>query len=247
MYSDHLPKAYDLSKVELTSPNVYTTLTPIKNDNFYGGYYLGQAAPAKIEIKFVGNEVNIPFTKSQNAGKVKITLDNNVIENAYDLYDLSLVWQSIYTIKNLEDKQHTLIVEILNEQNPQSTGKNCFIGALTCKSYMNVLSENYNSGTSGAIETSYIDNIYVIKDTITGLTYQGGFASCDKNGWVNLKIPYRGAYNVICTQSGGGGMVNPTYENIYFTSRDDYELTRFRPNWASNDAKKGINWLAIGV
>ena len=237
---------YNLYKIELKTPNVNTTLNPIKNENFYGGYYLGQSGVAEIEINFIGNEVNIPFTKSPSAGKVKITLDNNVIENAYDLYNSQLVWQSIYTIKNLEDKQHTLIVEILNEQNPQSTGKNCFMGALTCKSYMGVVSENFNSGNIN-IETSYNDNVYAIKDKKTGVIYQGGFTACQKGEWINLKFPYKSAYNVVCTQSGGGGIDNPTFENIYFTSRADYELTRFRPNWASNDNKKGINWLAIGV
>lgn len=238
---------YNLTKIELTSPNVNSTLSPIKNENYYGGYYLGQGGVAKIEIKFVGNEVNIPFSKSPSGGKVKISLDGNVIEDAYDLYYPQLVWQSIYTIKNIEDKQHILSIEILSDKNPQSSGTNCLMGGLTCKSYMSLLSENYNTSTNGNIETSYKDNIYVIKDTITGVTYQGGFASCEKNGWIDLKIPYKGAYNVICTQSGGGGTSNPTYENIYFTSGNDYELNRFRPNWDSSDTKKGINWIAIGV
>ena len=121
------------------------------------------------------------------------------------------------------------------------------MGGLTCKSYLSILSQNFNTNTGGNVETSYIDNVYVIKDTKTGLIYQGGFASCDKNGWINLKIPYKGAYNVVCTQSGGGGINSPTFETIYFSSGSDYELNRFRPNWTSNDSKKGINWLAIGV
>ena len=50
---------------------------------------MGQGGNAKIEIKFIGNEVNIPFTKSPSGGKVKIILDDNIqVQLTNDINDI---------------------------------------------------------------------------------------------------------------------------------------------------------------
>lgn len=235
----------NVAAIDLRNKKNATTDLPLSQSVKFGwSNYFGHHAAKKVVIKFYGNGLKWSFTRSNSAGKVKITSDGTIIENELDLYQKDVLWNSIYEISYNENKVHEVVIEFLGIKNELSTNSNVLMGGFIA-SFDDAGFYAFN--IEEQISSQHMSGKNIIRDSSTGVLLQSGYASCDKGGSVILPIPYKSAYNVICTQSGNGGGVGDTHEPIYFSSSADYALTAFYPRWDSQDTKKGINWIAFGI
>lgn len=207
-------------------------------------FYESPKIASNLTYEFIGTEVAFYYLDVNWASSFKVYLDGVEIETIAQTNPLTN-YSKRYVLKGLTDGKHTLKIDVLET-------KTLFLGGFhykTKKEFENSMNLAGLLGfvPAGNLEHKKISGIFTLKDKITGFLIQGGFSSCDKGGFVNLAVPYTQSYNVIVTQSGGGGQANPTYENVYFTAGADYSLDKFKPYWASADAKKGLNWIAFGI
>lgn len=245
----------NLSLMKNTSKMIYSTnFVNGASDSVVGGEYLGnQNAIGRIlKLKFYGTGMCFHYTTSTNFGKIKITLDGAVREAAFDMYSSALKWVNRYDIDGLTEGEHTLDIEVLNDKNASSTNYSCFIHGIFMrgKNVLNSIAqlkiyqdkiENYSSGEFSYTSTSKFFRLP------NGILIQSGFSSVSKNGYITFPTPFSDTtYNVVCTQSGGGGQASPTYEEVSFTGAGDYFVDKCAPKWNSADALKGVNWFAIG-
>ena len=219
--------------------------------HFPNGRFLNNRAGIgkKITVKFYGTGISFHHTVANSHGMIQIKIDGTVIESSYDLYYTKVLWNNVYTKKGLTLGDHTLEIEVLSQKNPNSTNYNVYIGAFRILGTANIDTKigQHMLMFGSNVTTTRNTSGFTMRDKQTGFTIQGGFASCDKGGYIPLLVPFASGYHVNVTQSGGGGIANPTYEPVYFTSSADYQSDKFKPNWSSADAKKGINWMAFGI
>lgn len=234
-----------------------TTFFNNANTSAVNGEFLanGDVTGRFVNINFYGTGISFHYTKSPSFGIAEIMLDGVVINNALDMYATSTSWMNRYDIDSLVEGEHTLKITSLGTKNTLSSNYSCYIHGIIVRGNNSIDSiaqrKIYNDKKEAYIpQTTFVggDPTNGWTRTQDGLLTQYGFSAVDKNGALTFHTPFATVgYRIFFTQSGNGGeATSDTYEAIYLTGGADYAVDKCYPKWSSADAKKGINWMAIG-
>lgn len=254
-YNTISSRVLNLEFIGLNSKNVTRTYARASSINMINGQFLSpsRVAGAKETITFYGTGFIFHYTKAPSMGKIKITVDGTVIENGLDMYSDSTQWTERYVLDNLSDGEHTIVFELLADKNTSSSNIDCFLHGFFVIGINSSekISERKSKDAMLALPSLPVDTSTSGVMRIGTKMIQAGFSAVPKGGSITFPIPFPSTnYVVNCNYSGGGGdSVNDTpYEPIVFTNGStDYQVDKCYPRWASDDAVKGIKWIAIQI
>ena len=102
--------------------SAYSLWKGVKSANTYMNTYRSSANRlAYVMFSFEGTEFTWITAKGPNNGKASITVDG-VLNQTVDLYNRTRMWQYPVTVTGLENKTHTVLINVLGQHNPSSTG-----------------------------------------------------------------------------------------------------------------------------
>ncbi|MGE5138130.1 MAG: hypothetical protein ACM3JD_01600, partial [Rudaea sp.] len=105
----------------------YSLWRGVKSANTFMGTYRSSASRlAYLMFSFDGTEFTWFTAKGPNYGKASITVDG-VLNQTVDLYSPKRLWQYPVIIDGLEDKPHTVMINVLGQRNAKSTGNTVIV------------------------------------------------------------------------------------------------------------------------
>ena len=81
-------------------------------------------------LNFYGRTISWFGERGPSAGKARVSIDGSLVE-IVDLYNDSLAPRSrIWAVDGLEEAPHRIVIEVLGEKNPNSTGNRVTVDSI---------------------------------------------------------------------------------------------------------------------
>lgn len=194
----------------------------------------------KVDIQFKGDNIKLYFVSDTNCGKVKITLDGAVVQESYDLYNSTFRLADI-SFRGLENKQHTLTIEVL-EKNPLSSANRVGFNVYDILAYGNA---EYISKT--LIMPSELNCDFSPSPVDTNTNYYSGTSRSFNN--INSKFSisaYGSKFKMFFTKGPDRGIVSIRIDGVEVGTMDLYNASYTQKNlFETSDLILGMHSIEL--
>jgi hypothetical protein len=179
-----------------------------------GGYHYSSTVGQTASYTTMVNTTSITLLtyKGPEQGKVQILVDN-VSKGTFDLYNKSALYKQSITITGLLSKKHTIMVKVLGQKNPLSTGTHVRLDAFKFGATM--IEDNNIAVTCG----SWIG-------TSSTSAYGGKYRSSSTTG-ASITFTITGnQFHLVTARRTSYGMLDVYKDGVYFGTYDLYNPTQ---------------------